>query len=115
VLAAIGLYGVMATMVRQRTRELGVRMALGATAGNLLRMVVGRGIAIALVGAAVGITAATMTNRTLRAMLFEVSPTDVPTLGLVALLLLVVATLAGLIPARSGARISPVVALRADG
>ncbi len=114
-LAAIGLYGAMATMVRQRTRELGVRMALGATRGDLMRMVVGRAFAIASIGATVGIAGATLTNRTLQAMLFEVSPADVPTLGLVALLLIVVATVAGLIPARSGARINPVVALRVDG
>jgi putative ABC transport system permease protein len=115
VLAAIGLYGVMATMVRQRTRELGVRMALGATGGDLLRMVVGRGVSVAAVGAAAGLVGAAIANRTLQSMLFEVSPTDVPTLGLVALVLLAVATLASTIPARSGARVDPVVALRADG
>ena len=115
VLAAIGLYGVMAAMVRQRTRELGVRVALGATPGDLLRMVVGRGLAIASLGAVAGLAGAALANRALRAMLFEVSPTDLPTLGVVALLLLVVATLACLIPARSSARINAVVALRAEG
>ncbi len=115
VLAAIGLYGVMATTVRQRTREFGVRMALGATTGHLLRMVVGRGVAIASLGAVAGLTGALLANRALQAMLFDVRPTDVMTLGLVALVLLVVATLASVIPARSGARIDPVTALRTDG
>jgi ABC-type antimicrobial peptide transport system permease subunit len=104
----------MTTMVRQRTRELGVRMALGATAGDLLRMVVGRGVAIASLGTVAGLAGASLANRMLRAMLFEVSPTDVPTLGVVAVVLLGVAALASVIPARSGARIDPVMALRAD-
>jgi putative ABC transport system permease protein len=114
-LAAIGLFGVMMTMVRQRTRELGVRMALGATAADLRSLVMRRGLLIAASGAAAGLIGALATNRLLSAMLYEVSPTDALTLTLVAGLLLCVAAVATLIPARSSTRIDPVVALRADG
>jgi putative ABC transport system permease protein len=115
VLAAIGLFGVMATMVRQRTRELGVRMALGATARDIRDLVVGRGLTIALAGAAAGLAGALAANRLLAAMLFEVSPADAVSLVAVALFLLAVALIATLIPARSSTRIDPVVALRVDG
>jgi predicted permease len=114
-LAAVGLFGVMATMVRQRARELGVRMALGATATDLRRMVLGRGLAIAVAGTAIGLLGAVLANRLLAGMLYEISPTDGVTLVLVSGLLLIVATLASLIPARAGTRIDPVLALRAEG
>lgn len=114
-LAAIGLFGVMMTMVRQRTRELGVRMALGATAADVRALVLGRGLLIAASGAAAGLIGALATNHLVSAMLYEVSPTDALTLTLVAGLLLCVAALATIIPARSSTRIDPVVALRADG
>jgi predicted permease len=113
-LAAVGLFGVMAAMVRQRTRELGVRMALGATAANVERLVLRRGMALAVIGTSVGLLGALAANRLLAAMLFEVSPTDVPTLGLAVMLLLAVAALASIIPARSSTRIEPVVALQAE-
>jgi len=115
VLAAIGLFGVMATMVRQRARELGVRMALGATARDIRDLVVGRGLTIALAGAATGLAGALAANRLLAAMLFEVSPADAVSLAAVAVFLLVVALIATLLPARSSTRIDPVVALRVDG
>lgn len=114
-LAAIGLFGVMSTMVRQRTRELGVRLALGATARDLRLMVMRRGLAIATVGLTLGLTGALLTNRLLSALLYDVSPTDVLTLAMVAGVLLSVALLATGIPARSSTRIDPVVALRAEG
>lgn len=114
-LAAVGLFGVMATMVRQRTRELGVRMALGATARDLRRMVMRRGLAIATAGMVVGLFGALLANRLLVAMLYEVSPTDGVTLGVVVALLLSVAALASIIPAWSSSGIDPVLALRADG
>jgi len=114
-LAAVGLFGVMATMVRQRAHELGVRMALGATAADLRRMLMGRGLAIAVAGTAIGLLGAMLANRLLAGMLFEVSPTDGLTLALVSGLLLVVAALASLVPARSGTRIDPVIALRSEG
>jgi ABC-type antimicrobial peptide transport system permease subunit len=105
----------MMTMVRQRTRELGVRMALGATAADLRALVLQRGIAIAAVGAAIGLAGTLATNRLLGAMLYDVEPTDALTMVFVAGLLLVVAALATFIPARSSTRIDPVVALRSDG
>jgi ABC-type antimicrobial peptide transport system permease subunit len=114
-LAAIGLFGVMATMVRQRTRELGVRMALGATARHIQSMVVGRGLAIAGVGVAVGLTGALVANRLLSALLYETSATDTGTLAGVALFLTAIAAVATFIPARSSARIDPAVALRSEG
>lgn len=113
-LAAVGLYGVMATAVRQRTRELGVRMALGASATNLRRMVLTRGLAIAASGTVVGLCGALLGNRLLLALLYEVSPADVATLAVTAAVLLSAATLASVIPAWSIARIDPVVALRSD-
>jgi putative ABC transport system permease protein len=114
-LAAIGLFGIMASMVRQRTRELGVRMALGASAGDVRRMVLRRGLTIAATGMAAGLLGAFAANRLLRAMLYEVSPTDGVTLALVAALLFAVAMVATFIPARSSTRIDPMIALRAEG
>ena len=113
-LAAVGLFGVVATMVRQRTRELGVRMALGASAADVRRLVLRRGMALAAAGIALGLAGALAANRMLESLLFGVTPTDVPTLAVVALALLGVAALASLLPARTGARIEPVVALRAE-
>ena len=114
-LAAVGLFGVMAAMVRQRTRELGIRMALGATAADVRRMVLGRGVAIASAGMALGLLGAVLANRLLVAMLYQVSPTDGVTLALVAAVLLIVAVLATAVPARASTRIDPLIALRADG
>ena len=114
VLAAVGLFGAMATMVRQRTRELGVRMALGANAGDLRRMVMGRGLTIAAIGSVLGLFGALVANRLLIGLLYDVTPTDLGTLITVTGFLLVVAALASLIPARATTRIDPVVALRAE-
>lgn len=114
VLAAVGLFGVMATMVRQRTRELGIRMALGATARDLRRMVMRRGLTIASVGSAVGLLGALLANRLLAAMLYEVSPTDGVTLVAAIAILVGVAALASVVPARSSTRIDAVIALRTD-
>ncbi len=114
VLAAVGLFGVMATMVRQRARELGVRMALGATAGGVGRLVLRRGMTIAAAGTALGLAGAVVANRLLGSMLFGVGPTDALLLGGVAAALLVVAAVASLLPARASTRIDPVVALREE-
>src|SRR5436309_8776853 len=111
-LAAVGLFGAMATMVRQRTRELGVRMALGATAGELRRMVMRRGLTIACVGSVAGLLGALLANRLLVTLLYDVTPTDLATLTAVTGLLVGVAALASLIPAQSSARVDPMVALR---
>jgi predicted permease len=114
-LAAVGLFGVMATTVRQRTRELGVRQALGATPRAVARLVLGRGLAVSLVGAAAGVGGALALNQLLAGLLYEVSPTDGATLAAAALALLVVGALASALPARAGARVDPVRALRAEG
>lgn len=113
-LAALGLFAVMATMVRQRRREFGVRMALGATRGSVLSLVMRRGLAIAALGAAGGLVGAVVSNRFLQALLFEVSPTDGATLSAMALTLLALAALATLLSARAGTRTDPMVVLRAE-
>jgi len=113
-LAAVGLFGAMATMVRQRTRELGVRMALGATARELRSMVMRRGLAIAATASVLGLLGAVLANRLLAAMLYDVTPTDLTTLAVVTGFLMTVAALASLIPARWITRIDPMVALRTD-
>jgi len=113
-LAAVGLFGVMMTMVRQRTRELGVRMALGATARDLRRMVMRRGLLIAGVGSVLGLLGALLANRLLVTLLYGVTPTDLVTMTAVTGLLLGVALLASLVPARATARIDAVVALRTE-
>jgi predicted permease len=115
VLAAVGLFSVMATLVRQRAHELGVRMALGATAARIRGMVVGRGLAIACAGLVVGTIGALLTNRLLSSLLYGVGPTDVVSLIGVAFLLLSVALVAAYVPARATSRIDPSSALRSDG
>jgi predicted permease len=114
VLAAVGLFGVMAAMVRQRSRELGVRMALGATAARVERLVLWRGMALAVIGVSIGVLGALAGNQVLAAMLFEVSPTDAWTLALAAIILLAAAVLASIIPARSSTRIQPAISLQAE-
>jgi putative ABC transport system permease protein len=113
-LAAIGLFAIIATMVRQRTRELGIRMALGATASNVRSIVMVRGLSLAVVGGIVGIAGSLATSRLLSALLFEISPTDGATLVFVAALVLGVASLASFAPARSSMRIDPVIALQSE-
>jgi predicted lysophospholipase L1 biosynthesis ABC-type transport system permease subunit len=113
-LAAVGLFGVMAAMVRQRAREIGVRLALGATPANVFGTVVRRGLAIALIGAAVGLPASLAGNRLLLALLYGVSPTDLPTYGAVLSVLLAVSAAAIAVPARNSTRVDPALTLRAD-
>jgi putative ABC transport system permease protein len=114
VLAGVGLFGVMATTVRQRWHEFGVRMALGATGGDIARMVLRRAMMLAAVGTALGLLATQTVNHLLRTLLYDVSPTDPTTLAVVALLLLTFAALASLLPARTGAHVEPAVALRSE-
>ena len=114
VLAAVGLFGVMSTLVRQRTRELGVRMALGATTSDLKRMVVRRGFTIAVVGVSAGLIGALFANRLIAALFYGVTPTDALTMGAVAIVLLGIAILASLIPARAITRVEATAALKSE-
>jgi putative ABC transport system permease protein len=114
VLAIIGLYGVMSYGVARRTQELGIRLALGATARDILRLIVGQGMRLVLPGIALGIGLALVCSRLLATLLYGVSATDALTFAGVALLLLLVALLACWIPARRAAKTDPMVALRTE-
>jgi putative ABC transport system permease protein len=114
VLSAIGLYGVLAYLVGQRAREIGVRRALGATSGAIARLVLGEGARFVGTGVAVGLVAALFTTRFLGNLLYGLSPTDPLTLGLGAVTLLGVAGAAAWIPARRAIRVDPVVTLREE-
>ncbi|HEY4306860.1 MAG TPA: ABC transporter permease [Gemmatimonadaceae bacterium] len=114
VLGALGLYGVLSYLVNQRTREIGVRLALGAQRHDVLRMVVNRGLALASTGVAVGLVGALVLTRVMRGVLYGVTSTDPLTFAGVALALLLVATIASVIPALRATRVDPLVALRSE-
>ncbi|HVE77723.1 MAG TPA: ABC transporter permease [Gemmatimonadaceae bacterium] len=113
-LAAVGIYGVMAYTVTQRTKELGVRMALGATAHEVQGLMLRQGMTLVVVGAVVGIVAAGALGGVLRSLLFGVSSTDVSTYVVVTAVLAAVAAVATFVPARRATKVDPVVALRAE-
>jgi predicted permease len=113
-LAAIGMYGVIAYGVTQRTREMGIRMALGANRQRILRLVLWEGIRLALIGAALGVVVALASTRLIQSLLYEVVPTDPLTFVLTPLLLAGVAILATYIPARRATRLDPTLAIRGD-
>jgi len=114
VLASIGLYGLMAYAATQRAREVGIRIALGATAAEILKRFLSEGLAVAAAGIIAGLIGAASMSRVLTTLLFGVRPLDIQTFASVLSVLLVVATLAALVPALRAARIDPVKALRAD-
>jgi predicted permease len=114
VLAVVGLYGLIAFMTTQRTQEIGIRMALGATRANILRLIANDGLQMVLVGLAVGLGAALVISRMLKELLFQVSVYDPLTYIVVPLLLSLVALAAILIPARAGTRVEPAVTLRSE-
>jgi len=111
-LASVGLYGVMSYMVTQRTREIGVRMALGANKGDVLRLLIGEGMKLALIGALLGLGGALALTRLLKTLLFGVSATDPLTFLAIATLMIIVALLSCWIPARRAASLDPLVSLR---
>jgi putative ABC transport system permease protein len=111
-LAAVGVYGVLAYNVAQRTQEIGVRMALGARGGDVLRLIVSQGVRLALLGVGIGLLAAFGVTRLLVSVLFQVSPSDPLSFGAVALFLAAIAALASWLPARRATRVDPLVALR---
>jgi putative ABC transport system permease protein len=113
-LAAMGLYGVMSQGVEQRRRELGVRMALGATRSDIMRLIIGRVFVLAVTGTVAGVVLAVPAMRLLTALLYQVKPTDPVVFTLLALALVAVAVLAGYVPARRATRVDPLVTLRAD-
>ena len=114
VLAAVGLYGVMSYSVSWRTREIGIRMALGAKRADVLRLVVRQGMTMTLIGLALGLVGAFSISRVLRGLLHGVSPTDPLTFVAVSIVLLAVALLACLVPARRATRVDPIIALRTE-
>lgn len=114
VLTAIGIYGVISFHVSQRTQEIGVRVALGASRSDALRLVLKHGIVLASAGIGIGIVAALVLTRFLSSMLFQIRPVDFPTYALVTVCLTCVALLACYIPARRATRVDPVTAMRCE-
>jgi ABC-type antimicrobial peptide transport system permease subunit len=113
-LAAVGVYGVISYGVTQRSQELGIRVALGAGRARVVRLVVGHAAGLTALGLALGVGGAVILSRLMGGLLFRVSPTDPPTLGVGIAVLAVVALVAALIPAYRASRSDPALALRAD-
>jgi ABC-type antimicrobial peptide transport system permease subunit len=113
-LAAVGIYGVVSYSVAQRTREIGLRVALGAQTGDVMRMIIRQGLALAGLGAAIGLGVAALTCQLMKSLLFNVSATDLTTFTLLPLSLLAVALAACWLPAWRAAKVDPMVALRCD-
>src|SRR5262249_51961429 len=114
VMAALGVYGVMSFAVAQRTREIGIRLAVGASRQEILRLVLGKGLTLAAFGTALGLIGAVALTRFLRSLLVDLAPTDPATFAGTAALLVVVAILACYLPARRALSVDPTVALRCE-
>jgi len=113
-LAAIGLYGLMSNLVLQRTSEIGLRMALGARRADVLRLVIMRGLKLALLGSIIGMGASILLLRFMSTLLVGVTATDPLTLVLVSLILMLVAAIACFVPATKATKVDPLVALRSE-
>ncbi|HYK20195.1 MAG TPA: FtsX-like permease family protein, partial [Pyrinomonadaceae bacterium] len=111
-LSAVGIYGLLSHAVMQRTQEMGIRMALGAQVGDVLKLVLRQGMMLALAGEAIGLAAAFALTRVIRGLLFGVTPNDATTFVIVAGVLAVVALLACYLPARRATKVDPLIALR---
>ena len=114
VLAAVGLYGLLAYMVTRRASEIGIRMALGARRAEVMWLVLRQSVALTSLGIMFGLTAAAMVTRSIKGLLFGLSPLDPTTFLAVALLFVLIATLASYVPARRATRVDPLVALRCE-
>ncbi len=112
VLAAVGLYGVLSTIVRQRTAEIGVRIAFGAQTATIFQLVLGQGLRLSIMGLALGLVVAAASTRVMASMLIGVKPTDPATFAGIAGLFMLVAAIACWLPARRAARLNPIAALR---
>jgi putative ABC transport system permease protein len=113
-LAAIGIFGVMSFAVTQRTREIGIRMALGAGAGSVFRLIIGHGLTLTALGVGIGLAIALAGTRLMSSLLYGVSAMDVLTFTGVSTLLILVSLLACYVPARRAMRVDPMLALRHD-
>jgi ABC-type antimicrobial peptide transport system permease subunit len=111
-LAAIGIYGVMGYAVARRTHEIGIRIALGAEQRDILKLIVGQGMVLVLIGAGLGLVLALVLTRVVKSLLFDISATDPLTFAAVVLVLVGVALLACYLPARRATQVDPLVALR---
>jgi putative ABC transport system permease protein len=114
VLASIGVYGVLSYSVSQRTQEIGVRVALGAGRSTIMRLVIGQGLKLALIGVVLGVLGALVVTQYVRTVLYNVTPRDPVIFTSVAVFLIVVAVIASYVPARRATAVDPLVALRGE-